>query len=253
MIKIVGLYKRFGELDVLRNINLNIHRGEITAIIGRSGSGKTVLIKHVIGLLKPDRGHIFIDDIDITNVNEQRLKEIRRKFGMLFQESALFDSLTVAENVSFPLREHLRLSERKIRETVRQKLELVGLVRVEEKMPNELSGGMKKRVGLARAIALEPEILIYDEPTTGLDPVTSASIYELILDMEKRLGITSIIISHDVPTIFAVVHKVAVLNEGRIIACDTPQKIVKLDDHEIQTFLTTQMKKFESKAISLFQ
>jgi phospholipid/cholesterol/gamma-HCH transport system ATP-binding protein len=191
--------------------------------------------------------------VDITKADEKTLKKIRRNFGFLFQESALFDSLTVRENVAFPLREHTKLSEKEIKELVRQKLELVGLAKAEDKMPIELSGGMKKRVGLARAIALEPKILIYDEPTTGLDPITSASIYDLILNMEKRLGVTNIIISHDVPTIFAVVNKVVVLSQGKIIACDIPENIVKLEDPALQEFLTVQMKKFQSKAAGLFQ
>ena len=253
MIRIENLYKKFGKLEVLKGVNLTINKGETTAIIGRSGSGKTVLIKHVVGLLKPDKGHIFINGIDITEADEKLLKKIRRKFGFLFQESALFDSLTVEENVAFPLREHLKLSEKKLKEIVKQKLELVGLSEFGNKMPNELSGGMKKRVGLARAIALEPEILIYDEPTTGLDPITTASIYELILNMEKRLGVTSIIVTHDVPNIFAIADKIAVLNLGKIIACDTPEKIVKMDLPELQEFITVQMKKFQSKTASLFQ
>jgi len=253
MIRIENLYKKFGKLEVLKGVNLTINKGETTAIIGRSGSGKTVLIKHVVGLLKPDKGHIFINGIDITEADEKLLKKIRRKFGFLFQESALFDSLSVEENVAFPLREHLKLSEKKLREIVRQKLELVGLSEFGNRMPNELSGGMKKRVGLARAIALEPEILIYDEPTTGLDPITTASIYELILNMEKTLGVTSIIVTHDVPNIFAIADKIAVLHLGKIIACDTPEKIVKMDLPELQEFITVQMKKFQSKTADLFQ
>jgi len=253
MIRIENLYKKFGKLEVLKGVNLTINKGETTAIIGRSGSGKTVLIKHVVGLLKPDKGHIFINGIDITEADEKLLKKIRRKFGFLFQESALFDSLSVEENVAFPLREHLKLSEKKLREIVRQKLELVGLSEFGNRMPNELSGGMKKRVGLARAIALDPEILIYDEPTTGLDPITTASIYELILNMEKTLGVTSIIVTHDVPNIFAIADKIAVLHLGKIIACDTPEKIVKMDLPELQEFITVQMKKFQSKTADLFQ
>ena len=192
MIKIVDLHKKFGKQEVLEGINLEIKAGEITAIIGRSGSGKTVLVKHIVGLLKPDKGHIFIDGIDITQADNKTLNQIRKRFGMLFQEAALFDSMTVGENIAFPLREHTKLSEREIKRIVKEKLELVGLPGVENKMPSEISGGMKKRVGLARAIVLEPEIIIYDEPTTGLDPISSASIYELILEMEKRLGVTSI-------------------------------------------------------------
>ena len=251
MIKIIDLHKKFGKTEVLTGVNLTINKGEITAIIGRSGSGKTVLVKHIVGLLKPDKGHIFIDGDDITQVNERTLKKIRHRFGMLFQEAALFDSMTVAENVAFPLREHTKLSEREIKKIVREKLALVGLEGVENKMPSELSGGMKKRVGLARAIALEPEIIIYDEPTTGLDPVSSASIYELILNMEKQLKITSIIISHDVPTIFAIANKIAILSHGKIIAYDTSEKVIKSEHPEIKKFLTAQMEKFRSKLLEI--
>ncbi|MDL1955680.1 MAG: ABC transporter ATP-binding protein [Candidatus Desulfofervidus auxilii] len=242
MIEIINLHKKFGKLEVLKGVNLILKKGEITAIIGRSGCGKTVLVKHIVGLLKPDKGKIIVDGEDITAINEKKLKYIRKKFGMLFQEGALFDSMTVAENIAFPLKEHTNLSEKEIKKIVKEKLALVGLKDIEKKMPNELSGGMKKRVALARAIALEPEIVIYDEPTTGLDPMTSVSIYELIQDMEKRLKITSIIITHDVPNVFAVANRIAVLHEGKIIACDTPENIVKSDKPEIQAFLKTQMK-----------
>ncbi len=247
MIKIVDLHKSFGKQKVLKGVNLEIHKGEITAIIGRSGSGKTVLVKHIVGLLKPNKGHIFVDGTDITRAGAKELKKVRRRFGMLFQEAALFDFMTVGENIAFPLREHTKLSEREINQIVKEKLKLVGLPNIENKMPSELSGGMKKRVGLARAIVLEPEILIYDEPTTGLDPVTSASIYELILEMESRLKITSIIISHDVPTIFAVADKVAVLSQGQIAICDESQKVFQSDNPEIQNFLTAQIKRFHGK------
>ncbi|HDD35299.1 MAG TPA: ABC transporter ATP-binding protein [Candidatus Desulfofervidus auxilii] len=242
MIEIIDLYKSFGKLKVLKGINLSLKRGEITAIIGRSGSGKTVLVKHIVGLLKPDKGKILIDGEDVTKAKNKALKRIRHKFGMLFQEGALFDYMTVGENVAFPLKEHTKLSEKEIKKVVREKLELVGLKGVEKKLPNELSGGMKKRVALARAIALEPEIVIYDEPTTGLDPITSVSIYELIKDMQKRLNITSIIITHDVPDVFAVADKVAVLHEGKIIAYDTPQNIMKIDDLNIKALLLARLK-----------
>lgn len=251
MIKIVDLHKRFGKTEILKGVNLTINKGEITAIIGRSGSGKTVLVKHIVGLFKPDRGHIFIDGEDITQLSKKALKKMRRRFGMLFQEAALFDSMTVGENVAFPLKEHTKLSESQIKKIVREKLALVGLQDVENKMPNELSGGMKKRVGLARAIALEPEFIIYDEPTTGLDPVSSAAIYELILDMHKHLKNTSIIISHDVPTIFAVADKTAILSQGKIIAYDTSENIIKSEEPEIKNLLTAQMEKFRSKLLEI--
>ena len=237
MIEIIDLHKSFGNFEVLKGVNLKIEKGKITAIIGRSGEGKTVLVKHIVGLLKPDRGKVIIDGVDITKLSERGLDKIRRRFGMLFQESALFDSMTVGENVAFPLREHTNLKEAEIKALVKKKLEMVRLFGVEDKMPSELSGGMKKRVGLARAIALEPEIVIYDEPTIGLDPITGRAIYRLILDMQRHLNGTSIVITHDVPAIFDIVDRVGVLSEGRIIAYGTPEEIIHSEDEEIQEFL----------------
>ena len=237
MIEIIDLHKSFGNFEVLKGVNLKIEKGKITAIIGKSGEGKTVLVKHIVGLLKPDRGKVIIDGVDITKLSERGLDKIRRRFGMLFQESALFDSMTVGENVAFPLREHTNLKEAEIKALVKKKLEMVRLFGVEDKMPSELSGGMKKRVGLARAIALEPEIVIYDEPTIGLDPITGRAIYRLILDMQRHLNGTSIVITHDVPAIFDIVDRVGVLSEGRIIAYGTPEEIIHSEDKEIQEFL----------------
>ncbi len=237
MIEIIDLHKSFGNFEVLKGVNLKIEKGKITAIIGRSGEGKTVLVKHIVGLLKPDRGKVIIDGVDITKLSERGLDKIRRRFGMLFQESALFDSMTVGENVAFPLREHTNLKEAEIKALVKKKLEMVRLFGVEDKMPSELSGGMKKRVGLARAIALEPEIVIYDEPTIGLDPITGRAIYRLILDMQRHLNGTSIVITHDVPAIFDIVDRVGVLSGGRIIAYGTPEEIIHSENKEIQEFL----------------
>src|SRR5208337_1529835 len=190
MIEIRGLYKSFGALKVLRGVDLQIPKGEITVILGRSGAGKSVLLKHIIGLIRPDRGRIWIDKVEITGLGDRDLTEMRKKFGMLFQDAALFDSMTVGENVAFPLREHTKLREQEIRKIVAHKLDQVGLPGLEEKMPAELSGGMKRRVGLARAIILDPEIVLFDEPTTGLDPPMAEAIEHLIIETQRSLGRT---------------------------------------------------------------
>lgn len=225
MIKLVDLHKSFGKQKVLDGLDLDIEEGKTTVIIGRSGGGKSVLLKHIIGLLRPERGQILIDGKDITKMNDRDLNEIRKKFGMLFQEAALFDSMTVGENVAFPLREHTTLKEKEIRETVADRLRSVGLTGVEEKMPSELSGGMRKRVGLARAIALRPQIVLFDEPTTGLDPVMTEAINRLIIDTQKNLNITCVVISHDIRSIFEIGHRIAMLYEGKIIENGTPEEL----------------------------
>jgi len=225
MIKLVDLHKSFGKQKVLDGLDLDIEDGKTTVIIGRSGGGKSVLLKHMIGLLRPDRGQILIDGTDITKLNDRALNEIRKKFGMLFQEAALFDSMTVGENVAFPLREHTTMKEKEIRETVADRLRSVGLTGVEEKMPSELSGGMRKRVGLARAIALRPQIVLFDEPTTGLDPVMTEAINRLIIDTQKNLNLTCVVISHDVRSIFEIGHRIAMLYEGKIIENGTPEEL----------------------------
>ncbi|MBI2411889.1 MAG: ABC transporter ATP-binding protein [Deltaproteobacteria bacterium] len=217
MIKIVNLRKSFGEKKVLDGVNLDIERGKITVIIGRSGEGKSVLIKHIIGLLKPDEGAIFLEDQDLTSLRDRDFNEVRKRFGMLFQGAALFDSMTVADNVGFPLKEHTDLHDEDIRKIVTEKLNRVGLVNVEEMMPSDLSGGMKKRVGLARAIVMDPEIVLFDEPTTGLDPIMSDSIADLVLDTQKALKTTYILITHDIPFTYKIADKIAMLHEGRII------------------------------------
>jgi phospholipid/cholesterol/gamma-HCH transport system ATP-binding protein len=219
MIKVFDVHKIFNGQKVLDGVNLECNKGETTVIIGRSGEGKTVLLKHLIGLLKPDYGKILIDNIDITKLSRFELKEIRKKFGYLFQDAALFDYLNVYENVSFPLREHTKLSEAKIKERVIDTLALVGLKGILEKNPSELSGGMRKRVGLARAIILNPEILLYDEPTTGLDPIMRDAILQLILSTKEKLKITTVLITHDIEASFAIADKVAMLHKGKIIEC----------------------------------
>jgi len=225
LIRLEDIHKSFGKQKVLDGVDLEIESGKTTVIIGRSGGGKSVLLKHIIGLMKPDRGRIFIDDVEMTRLNERDLNEIRKRFGMLFQEAALFDSMTVGENVAFPLREHTRRKDSEIREIVAECLRSVGLTGVEEKMPAELSGGMRKRVGLARAIALRPEIVLFDEPTTGLDPVMTEAINRLIIDAQRNFNLTCVVISHDIQSIFEVGHKIAMLYEGRIIAHGTPEEI----------------------------
>jgi phospholipid/cholesterol/gamma-HCH transport system ATP-binding protein len=225
MIKLVDLHKSFGRQKVLDGLDIEIEEGKTTVIIGRSGGGKSVLLKHIIGLLRPDRGQVLIDGVDITKLNDRELNEIRKKFGMLFQEAALFDSMTVGENVAFPLREHTSMKEKEIRETVAERLRSVGLTGVEAKIPAELSGGMRKRVGLARAIAMRPQIVLFDEPTTGLDPVMTEAINRLIIDTQKKFNLTCVVISHDIQSIFEIGDRVAMLYEGKIIEYGTPEEL----------------------------
>jgi phospholipid/cholesterol/gamma-HCH transport system ATP-binding protein len=238
MIELVDIHKSFKKHQVLKGLNLKIEDGKTTVIIGRSGGGKSVLLKHIIGLLKPDRGEVLIDGIDITKLNDKKLNTIREKFGMLFQEAALFDSMTVKENVAFPLREHTRMSEAEITDVVADKLKSVGLTGVENIMPSELSGGMRKRVGLARAIALQPEIVLFDEPTTGLDPVMTEAINQLIMDTQKALNATCVVISHDLQSIFKISHKIAMLYEGEIIEYGTPDEIQASKNPVMEQFLS---------------
>lgn len=238
MIRLEDVHKSFGRQTVLDGVDLAIERGKTTVIIGRSGGGKSVLLKHIIGLMKPDRGRIFVDDVDITRLNDRDLNEIRKKFGMLFQEAALFDSMTVGENVAFPLREHTPYPEAEIRRIVSERLQAVGLTGVGEKMPAELSGGMRKRVGLARAVALNPEIVLFDEPTTGLDPVMTEAINRLIIDAQERFHLTCVVISHDIQSIFEIGHRIAMLYEGKIIAHGSPEEIRTSDNPVIGQFLS---------------
>jgi phospholipid/cholesterol/gamma-HCH transport system ATP-binding protein len=238
MIRIVDLHKSFQSQKVLDGVNLEIEDGKTTVIIGRSGGGKSVLLKHIIGLMKPDSGQILVDDVDIAKLDDRDLNEVRKKFGMLFQEGALFDSMNVAENVGFSLREHTKMKEEEIRTVVAEKLKAVGLTGIEEKMPSELSGGMRKRVALARAIAINPEIVLFDEPTTGLDPIMLEAINHLIIDTQKNFNLTCIVISHDVESIFKVGHKIAMLYEGKIIEYGTPEEIKKSPNPVLKQFLT---------------
>ncbi len=237
MIKIIGLAKSFGSKKILNNVNLEIEKGMITVVIGRSGEGKSVLLKHIIGLLKPDAGHILLDGMDLTTLKDREFNEARKRFGMLFQGSALFDSMTVGENVGFPLKEHTDLDNVAIQDIVRQKLERVGLKNIEDMMPADLSGGMRKRVGLARAIVMDPEIVLFDEPTTGLDPIMSDSIAELILDTQRALKTTYILITHDIQLTYKVADKIAMLHEGRIIMEGSVDDFRTTKDPAVRQFL----------------
>ena len=238
MIKIVDLHKSFRDNHVLRGVNLEIDKGETRVICGQSGSGKSVLIKTLIGLMKPDRGEIWVDGVEITSLSEDELFNVRRKFGLLFQNAALFDSLTVEENVSFGLERYTNLSPAEIRRRVKEALELVGLRGVEKLMPHELSGGMKKRVGLARAIAYRPQIILYDEPSTGIDPIRADAINDLIITMKKEIGVTSIVITHDMVSAYKVADRISMLYRGKIIATGTPEEIKETDNPLVRQFIT---------------
>lgn len=236
MIKIVDLHKSFDGNKVLNGVNLEILDGEIMVIMGGSGAGKTVLIKHIIGLLKPERGKIFVDDLEVTSLKGEELFKLVRLFGMVFQGAALFDSMTVEENIKFGL-ERLGLPPDEIERRVRDSLERVDLPGIEKLLPSQLSGGMKKRVGLARAIALKPKILLYDEPTTGVDPIRADSINKLILKMRDSLGVTSVIITHDIVSAFSIADRIAMLHDGRIIEVGTPEQMRNSPNPIVQQFI----------------
>jgi phospholipid/cholesterol/gamma-HCH transport system ATP-binding protein len=240
-IRVRDLQKRFADFEVLSGIDLDVERGKINVVIGGSGAGKSVILKHLMGLLKPDAGHIWVDGEDIVPLGDYQLNRVRVKFGMLFQYAALFDSFTVEENVMFPLLEHRRrqLTRARMREIVHDKLQALGLFNVEKKYPAELSGGMRKRVGLARAIVLEPEILYYDEPTTGLDPIATKNVDEMIADISEKLGVTSLVISHDMASTFRIGHRVSMLYKGRIIASGTPEELLHHGDPNLREFIAT--------------
>jgi phospholipid/cholesterol/gamma-HCH transport system ATP-binding protein len=229
--------KSFGQQKVLDQLDLTLESKKITCIIGRSGGGKSVLLKHIIGLVKPDTGQIFVDDIDISTLNESELNEIRKNFGMLFQDAALFDSMTVGENVAFPLKEHRRLPKKEMEQIITDKLLQVGLTGVTEKMPSELSGGMRKRVGLARALALDPKIILFDEPTTGLDPIMCDAIDRLIVETQQNTGSTCVVISHDIESTFKIAHRIAMLYKGKIIAYGSPEDIQSSSNPVLKQFI----------------
>lgn len=237
MITALQLSYRVSGKTILRRLDLQVGKGETLAVMGMSGGGKSTLLKCIAGLLRPSAGQVLIGDTDITRMREGELDTVRRRIGMVFQYAALFDSLNVYENVSFGLRRHTRLSESEIGEVVRSKLGVVGLPRTELMMPAELSGGMQKRVGLARALALEPEIVLYDEPTAGLDPITSATIAELIVKTRNELGVTSVVVSHDIPTIKRVANRIAMLHGGRIVAVGTVSEMEHHEDACVRQFM----------------
>jgi len=232
-----GVHKAFGDLQVLRGVDLDVRRGESIVIIGSSGTGKSVLIKHIIGLLRPDAGRVLVDGLNVPELGREQVRRLRQRMGMLFQYAALFDSMSVAENVSFALRYHTDWSQDRIRERVAEVLGWVGLEGTEDKNPAELSGGMKKRVGLARAIALGPEIMLYDEPTTGLDPILGDQINDLILDLAERLHVTSVTITHDMVSAYKIADRIAMLYQGRIEEVGTPEQIQNSDNAVIQQFI----------------
>ncbi len=235
--------KSFKGHQVLKGIELRIMPGRTRVILGLSGSGKTVLMKHMIGLFRPDAGQIMVDGEDITAMNSAELLNIRRKFGMVFQQAALFDSMTVVENVAFPLREHTKLSEADIMAQAHEKLALVGLMDALQKFPSELSGGMRKRVGLARAVVLKPKVVLYDEPTTGLDPITTENVDHMILDAKEQLGVTSVVISHDVGSTLRIADDIAVIHEGVIVEDCLASEIRQSEHPFVQKFLKTWFEK----------
>lgn len=238
MIQIQGIHKWFGPHHVLKGVDLTIREGETIVIIGRSGCGKSVLLKHIMAILEPDEGDIKIDGRSMFAMSPVEQDQFRLQLGMLFQGAALFDSLTVRGNVGFSLYEHTRLAEDVISQRVREKLRLVGLAGVEDLMPASLSGGMKKRVGLARAICNEPKIILYDEPTTGLDPINADAINDLILRMQEQLKVISIVVTHDMTSAYKVADRIAMLYDGKIIGIGTPEEIKNSKDPVIQQFIT---------------
>lgn len=237
MIKVEELYKTFDGTEVLKGVSLEVGSGEILALIGRSGYGKSVLLKHVAGLMKPDGGRVLVNNQDISRIRGRDLLRLRGRLGFLFQSGALFDSMTIFDNVAFPLREKTRLDEEKIRQKVFHELEQVGLVGSEHKHPSQMSGGMVKRASLARALVEDPEIMLFDEPTTGLDPITGRSILNLIESCHKRLKFTSIIVTHEIPRVFEIVDKVAMLHQGVIIFYGTPEEILRSEDPLVEPFV----------------
>lgn len=250
LIELRMVSKRFGRLVVLDGIDLSIHAGECLVVIGASGTGKSVLLKHIVGLLRPDAGEVWFDGIRIDQVPERRMTNIRTRFGFLFQMGALFDSLNVAGNVGFPLTQHTRKSKQEIMEVVAHKLKMVGLAGTQTKMPGELSGGQKKRVGLARAIALNPEVILYDEPTTGLDPIRSDVINRLILKLQGELKVTSIVVTHDMQSAFMIADRIVMLHEGHLIFDGTPDEVRQSANPTVRRFVTGEASEEELASLS---
>ena len=248
-IELIGIEKSFGKQKVLRGVNLPIRRGLTTVIVGESGQGKSVLLKHILGLIAPDAGRVVVEGREVTRLRRSELKNLRTRFGVLFQGAALFDSLTVFDNIALPLRERTRMPETEVKRKVFATLELLDLTGSADKYPAQLSGGMKKRVGLARALQLNPEILLFDEPTTGLDPVKSHEVYKMFHETQKKLGYTSIIVSHDIPKIFNLADYIALLHEGVIQICATPEDLQRCEMPLVRAFIERVMGKMYTSEI----
>lgn len=240
LIRFENVHKRYGENRVLRGVDLSIYKGEITTIIGKSGEGKSVLLKHIIGLVRPDLGRIFFDGRTLAERKKRERETLRQKFSYMFQDSALFDSMTVYDNIALPLREGARLKARDIQDRVTRKLEQLDLQGIEEKYPGQLSGGMKKRVALARALVTDPEIVLFDEPTTGLDPIRKQSVHSMISDYQKRFEFTGIMVSHEIPDVFSISQRVAMLNEGKIVFQGAVQDLMADTNPVVQGFISPQ-------------
>jgi len=240
-VEFVDVHKAYGAKQVLRGVNLKVYRGEVLVILGGSGTGKSVTLRHMLGLEAPDEGRVLVEDEDITDLPEEELYRVRKKFGMLFQSGALFDSMTVFENVAFPLREHTEMAEEEIERAVRERLELVNLPNTEHLMPVDLSGGMRKRVGLARSIVLDPKMILYDEPTTGLDPITAQKINEMIIDLQSKLNVTSVVVTHDIQSAFSVGDRIAFLNRGVFEWIGTMEEARNSDHPVLRDFLRSSM------------
>lgn len=239
IIELRGVHKAFGPKQVLRGVDLEVIVGEVLVVLGGSGTGKSVTLRHMLGLERPDEGRVIVEGQDITDLREEELYPVRRKFGMLFQSGALFDSMTVAENVAFPLREHTEMSDEEISEKVSKSLELVNLPNTESVMPVDLSGGMRKRVSLARSIVLDPKIILYDEPTTGLDPITCHTINTLINDLQKKLKVTSVVVTHDIQSAFSVGDRIVFLGDGEAQWSGTMEEARRTEHPVLREFLET--------------
>jgi phospholipid/cholesterol/gamma-HCH transport system ATP-binding protein len=237
MIQVTGLRRSFGAQEVLRGLDLEVGSGEVLVVIGRSGGGKSVLLKHLIGLLRPNAGHILVDGVDITRLTRSALDRIRERYGVVFQGGALFDSMSVYDNVAFPLREKTRLSGADIRQRVEEKLAQVGLEGMGGKNPAEISGGMRKRVAIARALVTEPEVVFFDEPTTGLDPILVNTIHHLIVELHRKFRFTAVVVSHEIPEIFRIADRVAMLHEGVIVDSGSPEAIQASANPVVQQFI----------------
>lgn len=237
LIRTRDLHKSFGEHPVLRGLSLDFEAGTVTVILGGSGSGKSVFMKHLIGLMKPDRGEVVVEGVPIQNLDRQALNRVRQSFGMVFQMAALFDSMTVFDNVAFPLREHRRMKAAEVREVVMERLRDLDIADAAHKLPSELSGGMRKRVGLARAVILNPKIVLYDEPTTGLDPITTRSVDDMILAAKRTFGVTSVVISHDISSALRVADRMAFLSDGVIVEQGPPDRFRESEHPKVRRFL----------------